>query len=359
MKHYDTIRTWTDYFLRPLLCLIVGGAVTAMLVHFILVVDETVWEVLLVPMLLLTVFLTVIGLANIWIRYRTWRDDMARAYSWRTLLWLYVRCFFVVAAGMLLATAFYLLVDLLPPHIRALFADWVYLFYAVCAALTVTALLSIIRGENLQEIRFRNAQNENLLLRSQLNPHFLYNTLNNIDALIWIDQAKASDATCRLSALMRSLTYDARRPYVTLAEEVEQLHQLADLQRLRMSTPNALVVETDVADGSRHIAPLMLMPLVENTFKHCGNLDAPRAIVIRLRADATRLVFSTDNNLPQPSPDDARQSPPARSQTARRGVGQEVLRRRLQLLYPGRFSFTAGLAPDGRYRAELVIRWAR
>lgn len=354
----ETIRMWGAYFFRPLLYIFIGGGISYMLFSFILSVDDNLWMVLVIPMILITLFITVIGVVNTWLQYRAWRDDgRMRTYTWRELLWLYLRCFFVVVAGLVLALLFYLMIDLLPQHIARLVSFLSSVFYILCATLTVIAVSSIIRGESLQEIRLRNTQNENLLLKSQLNPHFLYNTLNNIDALIWMDQEKASDAVVKLSELMRYLTYSARQSYVTVGEEVEQLRQLVDLQMLRMSRPGTLVLETEVRDESQKIAPLLLMPLVENTFKHCGSMQELNAIVLRLETTRDQLRFVTENNLPISEEDSPHSNRKSSIHKRQGGLGQMVLRRRLQLLYPNRFSFSSVRTSFGRYRTELVIRW--
>lgn len=358
MMKLETIRMWGAYFFRPLLYLFIGGGITVMLFNFIVAADDNSWMVLGIPMILITLFITIIGVVNIWLQYRAWRDDgRIRIYTWHELLWLYLRCFFVVVAGLSLSVVFYLMVDLLPHHIAHLASSWSAVFYILCATLTITAVSSIIRGEDLQEIRLRNAQNENLLLKSQLNPHFLYNTLNNIDALIWIDPEKASDAVIKLSELMRYLTYSARQSLVTVGEEVEQLRQLVDLQMLRMSKPGALILETKICDDGRLIAPLLLMPLVENTFKHCGSVQELNAIVLRLETTPEQLYFITENNLPASETDSLYSHQKSVSRNRQGGLGQKVLRRRLQLLYPNRFTFTSTRTPSGRYRTELVIRW--
>ena len=343
-----------QYYLLPLLYLGIGGAVTAMLVPRILHFVDTVWLVLLLPMLMVTVFLTVVGVVNVWVQYRTWRDaGLMRQYSLRSLLWLYVRCWVVVMSGLTIGVVFYWMHDLLPTYIQQLLQSLQLLFYGMTVFLTLVALMSVVLGENLEEIRLRNAQSENQLLKSQLNPHFLYNTLNNIDALIWIDQERASSAVTSLSSLMRYFTYSACQEQVPLSDEVEHLQQLIDLQRLRMPRAACLVFEQEGDLSQLHIAPLMLTPLVENCFKHCGPLDESRAICIRLAVHDDQLEFATDNNL---KPADASESLQQRPRSARQqgGVGLSVLRQRLQLLYPRRHQFTAERRGD-RFIATLTI----
>lgn len=336
----------------PCLYLLVGGLATAMLVQRVLFYADVAWLVMLLPMVMISVFLFVVGMANVWIQIRTRQETgQLLQYSERSLLWLYFRCWGVVIAGLTLGVIFAWMYQLLPDYLQELFSTFRLLYYVICTFLTITALMSIVLGENLQEIRLRNAQSENQLLKAQLNPHFLYNTLNNIDALIWIDQERASSAVTSLSSLMRYMTYSARQEKVSLVEEVRALRQLCELQRLRMSGADALVVQ--MPDETRlraDIAPLLLLPLVENCFKHCGATNEPNAICIRLTLQEGQLMFATDNNLPVQTS----VVPTGTGSSSAHGVGLTVLRRRLELLYPRRYSFVAQ-REGNRFRTSLTI----
>lgn len=357
-----------SYFLLPLLYLAIGGTVTAMLVQRILHYAATVWLVLLLPMVMVTVLLTVAGIVNVWLSYRTWHESgLLRQYSQRSLLGLYLRCWGVVMAGLSMGVVFAWMYQLLPDDVQLLTDHLALLFYILCGVLTLAALMSIVLGENLQEIRLRNAQTENHLLKSQLNPHFLYNTLNNIDALIWLDQERASQAVTSLSDLMRYVTYSARQESVPLQDEARAISQLCSLQGLRMSCDEAVRLEIATAEGADpqdaahrqidvtdipalQVAPLLLIPLVENCFKHCGATNEPNAVCIRLIASPNGIEFTTDNNLKSETETDS---------TTRRqgsGIGLEVLQRRLELLYAGRYTFAA--RRDGnRFRTTLTISY--
>ncbi len=280
---------------------------------------------------LLTVFLLVVGLVNLWVKYRTWKDDdwlVQQIYTRRRLLMLYLKCWLVILAGLLLL----------------MFSDMILPLQVICVALTIGALTSIVAAESLEEVRLRRSQMENQVLRSQLNPHFLYNTLNNIDALIWLDPQKASDAVTSLSALMRYFTYSARQEHVPVGEEVKHLQELVELQRLRMQHTDALRFDVSIDDEKQPIAPLLLLPLLENCFKHCGNLNESGAIVLSLKVNQGKLEYRSSNNLPTEPKENTRQH----------GVGMKVLRRRLKLLYPDRFELTANVL-DNRFETALVV----
>lgn len=340
------------FLILPLLYLGIGGYVTAMLLHRVLDNASTVSLLFLVPMLAMTVLLTVVGIVNVWLQYRAWHDsNLLRQYSSRSLFWLYLKGWGVVMVGLSIGVLFAMLFQILPSYLQELTGILRYLFYALDALLTLVALMTIVLDENLVEIRLQNTQSENQLLKSQLNPHFLYNTLNNIDALIWLDQERASAAVTSLSNLMRYMTYSSRQDEVPLEDEAKAISQLCELQRLRMSIPDALSFElkSDASDFKKKIAPLLFIPLVENCFKHCGETNEPNAINIRLEVKEDRVCFTTDNNVPKD-----KDAVKERKQDKNHGLGLTVLRRRLDLLYPERYLFSAKQEGD-RFRTTLTI----
>jgi len=335
-----------SFFLLPILYLAIGGYVTAMLLQRGLFNASPAWLLFVVPMLAMTVLLTVVGIVNVWLRYRTWSEEtLFRQYSNRSLLWLYLRGWGVVMLGLTVGVLFAIVYQVLPDYLQELTGCLSYLFYALDALLTLVALLSIVLGENLEEIRLRNAQSENQLLKAQLNPHFLYNTLNNIDALIWLDQERASIAVTNLSSLMRYMTYSGRQERVSIGEEISAIQQICELQRLRFPSADVLTFETEVHDRDYTLPPLLLIPLVENCFKHCGATTEPGAIQICLDVDASQLQFTTDNNLP------ITDTP---KENINNGLGLTVLRRRLDLLFPDRCTFSAQREGD-RFKTRLTI----
>lgn len=338
------------YFLFPSLYLLIGSFITVELLKIILSSGSIGYLVLLIPMTMLTVLLTVIGIVNAWVQYRMLKNEIVRYYGIKEMLWLYFRCWLVLICGITLAVVFYWFHDLLPVSIQSLIHNLYILFYIICIFLTLSALLSIILNENLTEVKLVNSENENQLLKAQLNPHFLYNTLNNIDALVWLDQEAASKAVTSLSDLMRYLTYSSKQKKISIKEEIVHLKQLIDLQKLRLSNPKALVFEPDI-DGTEDllISPLMMIPLVENCFKHCGEINEDNAIIIQLSVNEGILEFKTDNNIGLPDKDNSIDN------KKKGGIGLVVLRRRLSLLYPKKFSLL-NESKDGRYVTILRIR---
>lgn len=180
-------------------------------------------------------------------------------------------------------------------------------------------------------------------LRSQLNPHFLFNVLNSIYALIEISPAEAKQAVHELSQLLRYVVYD-NPTTVPLDREVAVIHNYVELMRLRLGDrPVRVDIDgTDMAEVK--LPPLVCVTLIENAFKHGTRGPGHEPIEIILRANCRRLECVTINGV---DPADA-------SGDSAGGVGLANLRRRLELLYGHRASLTTAVA-DGRYTATLTI----
>ena len=175
-------------------------------------------------------------------------------------------------------------------------------------------------------------------LRSQLNPHFLFNTLNNIYSLIAIDQNRAQDAVHRLSNLLRYVMYDNDQKFVPLDKELEFTKNYIDLMRLRLSSMVKLNVEINSAGSKDLIASLMFITLIENAFKHGINNGDNSFINISILVDPGKGVLCTvENSLIEKSEN---------METHNSGIGLVNLTKRLELLYPDRYEFIAEKRSD-------------
>lgn len=193
----------------------------------------------------------------------------------------------------------------------------------------VSYFLTVLRtreaaARRAQAIISEQQQAQLQYLRSQINPHFLFNTLNNLYALAMARAPETPDVVLRLAALLRYAIYSTREPLVAVGEEVAQIRQLLWLFQLRYEAPMpvSLVVEGPAVDP--RIEPMLLMPLVENCLKHSDVADNPAGYIrLRLRLTGEELVFETQNTrAPAPQPqDDAH------------GVGLTNIRQRLRLTY--------------------------
>ena len=191
------------------------------------------------------------------------------------------------------------------------------------------------------ETSYREAELK--FLRSQVNPHFLFNTINNVYALVSTEDPNALPALDKLSGLLRYSLY-AQDETVPVDREWNYLQDLIHLESLRI--PNWVCPEISVNPGSQdwQIPPLLLVPLVENAFKH-GQFDCPhRPLQIELVANEKSLHFTVIN--------------PVRDKDCRMdtigGIGLNNVRKRLDLLYPQRHTLEAG-QKDGFFRVDLTL----
>lgn len=161
-------------------------------------------------------------------------------------------------------------------------------------------------------------------LRAQINPHFLFNTLNNIYSLAVVKSDKTADMVLKLSNLLRYVIYDGRAEQIALKREVEHIQHFVELFQMRSEAPLNIRFDTSgVLDGVK-IEPMILIPIVENCFKHCDFDTNEHAFVsIDLQVENKRLYFKTAN-----SKDDRNQQKDKVG-----GVGLENIRKRLKLKY--------------------------
>lgn len=222
---------------------------------------------------------------------------------------------------------------------------------AVMLLLTISLAVGIRLSGRWLELERRQQQmvaarreSELESLRSQLNPHFLFNTLNSIYALIAINPDKAAQAVHELSGLLRYLVYE-NPEMVPLAHEVRFVDNYVDLMRLRLgSRPVSLVIDI-AADTDAQIAPLLFVTLVENAFKHGNTADTSRPIDITITATAQAITCTTVNYTDRP----------ADSRAADSGIGLSNLRRRLELLYGSHASLTLRYGDDRSCTVVLSI----
>lgn len=212
-------------------------------------------------------------------------------------------------------------------------------FYSFMNIYTVVGLFASIKlvkywFQNQQmktELENKNKTSELALLRTQLNPHFLFNTLNNIDSLILTNPDKASDAIIKLSDIMRFMLYDTNTDQVSLEKEINYLESYISLQQMRLKDPSFVRFSKEGNCVGKTIAPMMFIPFVENAFKHGQkNVKAP-GIEINLSCKPDSLKFDVVNHADKNKDF---------NKDSTKGIGLANTQRRLELLYPGRHKFT-------------------
>ena len=208
----------------------------------------------------------------------------------------------------------------------------------------VLALQWADQNTRIVSLEKEKAQTELDLLKQQLNPHFFFNTLNNLYALSLQRSDKTPESILQLSELMRYVIYKGQEERVDLAQEVKYIHDYVQLQQMRLINPLNFNFKQDITHNNPTIAPLLLIVLVENAFKH-GIEPAENGATLKLYLKCTNneLYFSCDNSVEQ-------------FDTAKeKGIGLLNLTRRLELLYPGRYSFNT-ITENVIFKAELKLQ---
>jgi LytS/YehU family sensor histidine kinase len=211
------------------------------------------------------------------------------------------------------------------------------LFFPVFPALFVFAISAAIKITNewfKAEKQKKEMENEKLhselaFLKSQVNPHFLFNILNNICSLARKKSDDTENAIIQLSRIMRYMLYDSKDEKVSLEKEVEYLQNYIDLQRLRISDSVIINFTIEGNMEGKMVEPMLLIPFVENAFKHGVSYLEASHIDICLKIDNGDLHFRVENNRIKKSDDPIQQES---------GIGLKNVLRRLDLLHPGTHS---------------------
>lgn len=209
----------------------------------------------------------------------------------------------------------------------AFYSFWdISLFFAVY--LLLTSLLHLARGWFLlQEMETEKQKAELKALQTQINPHFLFNSLNSIYSLARKSSKQVPHKIVQLSDLLRHIIYDSDHNFIPLEKEIQMIRNYIELQNLRTTETNRISFEVEGEVGDKLIAPMVMLPFVENSFKHGLKGGADKAFVnIRIR------VFSKSLNLEIENSKGKAVEPESMS----RGIGVENVKNRLDLIYPGR-----------------------
>jgi hypothetical protein len=218
--------------------------------------------------------------------------------------------------------------------------DLMHYFFPFIAVFLISLMLRI--RDQWKRAREDKTIAELAFLKSQIQPHFLYNTLNTIYALSIEGSPETPDAIARLSAMMRYVTDEAALDYVPLARELDYIESYITLQELRFGRTVGISSIVSGKAGDHKIAPMMLIPFIENAFKHGINPEEESGIVVRINIDEDVLRLNVRNRLVHVQREDER------------GLGLANTRSRLKLLYPGRYELYSS-AKDGLYTINLTL----
>ncbi|MBK8807930.1 MAG: sensor histidine kinase [Bacteroidales bacterium] len=228
-------------------------------------------------------------------------------------------------------------------------------FTTIAGTYTIANCGSLLRGfirwiesaKIKSELEKRNILLELEALRTQINQHFLFNTLNNIDSYIFTNPEKASKMLITLSETLRYMLYETQEGKNTIAQENKHIENVLELQRIRFSHENYIVFRSEIENPVVAIAPLLFIPFVENACKYAQFLDTYPVIKISLKQQSHTIVFECVNTY----------NDVENSKLKKGGLGLENVQKRLSILYPD--SHTLEIKDSGSvYFVKLVITTA-
>jgi two-component system, LytTR family, sensor kinase len=195
------------------------------------------------------------------------------------------------------------------------------------------------RKQVMLEQQNRNAELQ--FLRSQVNPHFLFNSLNNIYSLAHEGSPRTPQAVLKLSELIRYMLYE-KKEKVSLVKEWEYIQNFIALNQLRFETDFPVKAILEGAAEGKEIAPYLLIPFAENAFKHADFKDRNTPLIFRLKVNEDQIIFESENKIGAQNKEEAG------------GVGLDNVKKRLELIYPGRHHLSID-ATNGTFKAQLYI----
>ena len=214
---------------------------------------------------------------------------------------------------------------------------------------TVGTCISVIQRWLRTEQTRKETENEKLntelsFLKSQVNPHFFFNTLNNIYSLAVVRSEKTAPAVMKLSSIMRYILTETQSDRVPLRNEVDFIHNFIDLQQVRLTDKVTLNFSAEGEMDTLLVAPLLFIPFVENAFKYGVSTKESSNITIEISTEGNKIIFMAKNYV----------VPSENNLMENTGIGINNVKRRLELIYPGKHQLTT-VEKDNYYTVHLEI----
>ncbi|GAA3738876.1 hypothetical protein GCM10022422_22930 [Flavobacterium ginsengisoli] len=186
-----------------------------------------------------------------------------------------------------------------------------------------------------------NKNTEIKFLKAQINPHFVFNTLNNIYSMVYFQSDKSLIAIDKLSQIMRFTTYESQKEKIKLSDEVDYIKAYIELEQLRHQDNVRVDFNVELKNEFEEIPPYILSPLVENALKH-GEVSDSEPIEIQLKVSSEKLIFKVKNKIGTQKKDSLG------------GIGLDNLQKRLQIHYPEKHQIKI-TKEENHFTAELEI----
>lgn len=212
-----------------------------------------------------------------------------------------------------------------------------------CGIISITSWF--IERYQRQNLEKTNLETNLALLKAQINPHFLFNTLNNIDVLIEKDAAAASVYLKKLSDILRFTLYESPSETVALSEEIKYIGQYIDLQKIRTSNTDFVSFAVEGSTDNLRIPPMLFISFIENAFKHCTDKKINNAIEIDIAIGDGEVHFTCSNAFDQA----------AQLTQPKSGLGLDLIRNRLELLYKQNYQLKIDKTEE-RFTVTLTVK---
>jgi sensor histidine kinase YesM len=194
------------------------------------------------------------------------------------------------------------------------------------------------------EINLQLKEAELKYLKSQINPHFLFNALNNLYSLTLEKSSKAPEVVLKISSLLDYVLYECNVPYIELDTEIENVKNYIDLQKIRYGKDTDIILKTEGITSDIKIAPLLILPIIENAFKHGldKNVGSGYIYITMLITDENKFNITVKNSLN------------GENNHTGEGIGLENLKKRLELQYPQNYKFSS-VETNNEYITDLYL----
>ena len=267
------------------------------------------------------------------------------------LVYLLIVLLFVIEGTVLIGFTFYFNLDYqIMPNLTKSFPVMVVCVMLIVSLISGIKLIqhnykSILKNEDLKnkilQTQLQLKEQELKLLKMQIHPHFLFNSLNTIYGFALKKADEAPEMILKLSNLLDYILYQIEKPTVSLENEINHLEDYISLEKLRFhdTLEVNLIKGDDISE--MYIAPMLLIPFVENSFKHGAIIDGCLAIMIAVKRNSEMLFFEVENSVLEKTNDST-------------GIGLENIKKRLEMLYPNAYTLEINRT-DKLFKVQLAI----
>ena len=267
------------------------------------------------------------------------------------IVYLLIVLLFVIEGTVLIGFTFYFNLDYqIMPNLTKSFPVMVVCVMLIVSLISGIKLIqhnykSILKNEDLKnkilQTQLQLKKQELSMLKMQIHPHFLFNSLNTIYGFALKKRDEAPEMILKLSNLLDYILYQIEKPTVSLENEINHLEDYISLEKLRFhdTLEVNLIKGDDISE--MYIAPMLLIPFVENSFKHGAIIDGCLAIMIAVKSNSEMLFFEVENSVLEKTNDST-------------GIGLENIKKRLEMLYPNAYTLEINRT-DKLFKVQLAI----